>query len=83
MEVTGSFQRGDAILIKDEDGHEVARGLTAYGSADASTIRGHNSSEIENLLGYRGRAEMVHRDDLVLKKTSNKNTTVKKEAKKG
>lgn len=83
VEVTGSFQRGDAILIKDEDGHEVARGLTAYGSADASTIRGHNSSEIENLLGYRGRAEMVHRDDLVLKKTSNKNTTVKKEAKKG
>ncbi|MEQ9519579.1 MAG: glutamate 5-kinase [Parvibaculum sp.] len=72
MKVSGTFQRGDAILIKNEDGIEVARGLTAYGSREAGAIAGHNSSEIEALLGYSGRAEMVHRDDLVLKKTNNK-----------
>lgn len=75
--VTGTFQRGDAILIKDQEGQEVARGLTAYGSKDAGAIAGHNSSEIEALLGYRGRTEMVHRDDLVLKKTDNKKSARK------
>ncbi|MEQ9145915.1 MAG: glutamate 5-kinase [Parvibaculaceae bacterium] len=66
--VHGSFQRGDAVLVKNRAGEEIARGLSAYNSADAAAIAGHNSSEIEALLGYRGRTEMVHRDDLVLKK---------------
>jgi glutamate 5-kinase len=66
--VEGNFQRGDAVLIKNQAGDEIARGLTAYSSEDAAKISGHNSSEIEALLGYRGRSELVHRDDLVLKK---------------
>lgn len=64
-QVKGSFERGDAVLVRAADGREVARGLCAYSSADAERIRGRQSSEIEALVGYRGRAEMVHRDDLV------------------
>jgi len=64
--VTGSFERGDAVLVRAADGSELARGLSAYSSADAERIRGRRSSEIEALLGYRGRDEMIHRDDLVI-----------------
>jgi glutamate 5-kinase len=64
--VSGTFERGDAVLITRRDGAIVGRGLSAYASADARRILGHKSREIEALLGYRGRGEMVHRDDLVL-----------------
>ncbi len=66
IQVDGAFERGDAVLVKDNDGREVARGLIAYRVADASRILGHKSREIEALLGYRGREELIHRDDLVL-----------------
>jgi glutamate 5-kinase len=64
--VEGSFERGDAVLVKDGEGREVARGLTAYGAVDAQRIAGRKSAEIEIILGYRGRDEMIHRDDLAL-----------------
>ncbi len=64
--VAGDFQRGDLVLVRDAAGAEVARGLCAYSHRDAQMIMGHKSSEIEGLLGYRGRHEMIHRDDLVL-----------------
>ena len=64
--VEGEFDRGDAVIVLDAEGREVARGLSAYASADARAILGHKSREIERLLGYRGRDEMIHRDDLVL-----------------
>jgi glutamate 5-kinase len=64
--VDGSFERGDAVRVVDAQGREVARGLSAYSAADAARIKGHKSREIEALLGYRGRDEMIHRDDLVL-----------------
>ncbi|HWK43887.1 MAG TPA: glutamate 5-kinase [Stellaceae bacterium] len=66
VEVEGGFERGDAILVRRRDGTAVARGLSAYGAADAGLIAGHKSGEIEALLGYRGRDEVIHRDDLVL-----------------
>lgn len=65
--MTGTFDRGDAVSVLDAQGHEIARGLSAYSSADAALLKGHNSSEIETLLGFSGRAEMIHRDDLVMK----------------
>ena len=65
-DVTGTFERGDAVSVVDPDNREIARGLCAYSSADAQAIKGHKSHEIEALLGYRGRDEMIHRDDLVL-----------------
>ncbi len=69
--VTGSFERGDAVIVRAADGHEVARGLIAYSTEDARRIMGHKSREIEALLGYRGRDEMIHRDDLVLAQGEN------------
>jgi glutamate 5-kinase len=66
VQVKGRFDRGDAVLVRDPEGVEIARGLAAYSSADAERIRGRRSAELEALLGYRGRDEMIHRDDLVL-----------------
>lgn len=65
-EVTGEFSRGDAVIILAPDANEIGRGLCAYGAEEARQIAGHKSGEIERLLGYRGRTEMIHRDDLVL-----------------
>ncbi|MGE0118978.1 MAG: glutamate 5-kinase [Dongiaceae bacterium] len=67
--VEGAFERGDAVRVLSPDGREVARGLCAYSAADARRIMRHKSGEIEALLGYRGRDEMIHRDDLVLTQT--------------
>lgn len=64
--VEGSFQRGDSVTLLTPAGQEVARGLAAYSAADAGRIIGHKSGEIEARLGYRGREELIHRDDLVL-----------------
>lgn len=64
--VEGGFERGDAVLVCDPAGREVARGLAAYSAADARRIMGHKSREIEAILGYRGREELIHRDDLVV-----------------
>jgi glutamate 5-kinase len=64
--VTGRFDRGDAVVVRGPDGVEIARGLAAYSSSDAERIRGRRSQELESLLGFRGRDEMIHRDDLVL-----------------
>jgi glutamate 5-kinase len=66
IEVIGRFDRGDPLIVRDAAGVEIARGLSAYSSADAVRIRGRKSSEIEALLGFRGRDELIHRDDLVL-----------------
>jgi glutamate 5-kinase len=67
--VSGRFERGDTVSVV-ADGREVARGLAAYSSADAALIAGRRSGEIEALLGYRGREELIHRDDLVMLPTS-------------
>jgi glutamate 5-kinase len=70
--IKGSFERGDAVLVVGQSGQELARGLTAYSATDATKIIGHNSREIETRLGYRGRSEIIHRDDLVLTQTHQK-----------
>jgi len=66
LRIEGTFQRGDAITIMKKDGSEFGRGLIAYSSEDATQIIGHKTGEIEDLLGYRGRDEIIHRDDLVI-----------------
>ena len=65
-QVDGRFERGDAVLVKDGQGREIARGLAAYNASDAERIAGKRTVEIEAILGYRGRDEMIHRDDLAL-----------------
>src|SRR5271154_485224 len=62
----GRFDRGDTVSIIGPDGTEVARGICAYSDADAARIIGRKSADIETVLGFRGRDEIVHRDDLVL-----------------
>jgi glutamate 5-kinase len=62
----GRFDRGDTVSIIGPDGTEVARGICAYSDTDAARIIGRKSADIETVLGFRGRDEIVHRDDLVL-----------------
>lgn len=64
--VDGTFDRGDAVAVKSKDGKVLAKGLSAYSSDDIARIKGHKSAEIETLLGYQGRSEVIHRDDLVV-----------------
>ncbi|MBS0549248.1 MAG: glutamate 5-kinase [Proteobacteria bacterium] len=64
--IDGEFKRGDVVDVKDKKGHTLARGLVAYAAEDARRIAGRKSVEIEKLLGFRGRDEIVHRDDLVV-----------------
>jgi glutamate 5-kinase len=64
--VEGLFERGDAVIVQAQTGNEIGRGISAYSSEDARRIMGNKTSEIESILGYRGRDEMIHRDDLAL-----------------
>lgn len=64
--ITGEFERGDTIAILDPDGRELARGLSGLDSEDARLVMGKRSDTIGELLGVGNRAEMVHRDNLVL-----------------
>ncbi|MGE0062590.1 MAG: glutamate 5-kinase [Xanthobacteraceae bacterium] len=66
IKIEGEFERGDAVVVRGPDGTEVGRGLVAYDAADAEKIRGASSADIMVILGYTGRAEMIHRDDLVI-----------------
>ena len=64
--IEGHFSRGDTVAILSATGVEIARGLAGYDDSDARLIAGRKSGEIEKILGYAGRAAMVHRDDLVM-----------------
>lgn len=64
--VEGEFERGEAVIIQDQTGKELGRGLITYGAVDAVKISGQQSQHIEKLLGYRGRNELIHRDDMTL-----------------
>jgi len=64
--VSGEFGRGDPVAIEDMSGHKLGQGLARYTAAEAQAIKGHRSDEIEALLGYPGRAALVHRDDMAL-----------------
>jgi glutamate 5-kinase len=66
IRVDGRFARGDAVVVRGPDGGEVGRGLVAYDAEDAERIKGRSSSDIVLILGLEGRAEMIHRDDLVI-----------------
>jgi glutamate 5-kinase len=68
--VEGSFEKGDAVIIRNGEGVELGRGLTAYGHDEAKAIIGRKSGEIADILGYFGRPELIHRDDMVLQRKS-------------
>ena len=64
--IDGNFERGDLVTLIGADGKELGRGLSNYSSEDAKLIIGHKSGEIAELLGYSGRDELVHRDEMAL-----------------
>jgi glutamate 5-kinase len=64
--VQGTFDRGDAVVIRSADGRELGRGLVAYASRDAERIIGKKSSEIATILGISRCDELIHRDDMAL-----------------
>lgn len=64
--VSGAFGRGDPVAIHDPKGHQLGLGLSRYTAKEAQIIKGHQSHEIEALLGYSGRAALIHRDDMAL-----------------
>jgi glutamate 5-kinase len=66
VRVEGAFHRGDCVVIRDEQGVSLGRGLVAYDAIDAERLKGKRSSAIETVLGAPGRAEMIHRDDMAL-----------------
>jgi glutamate 5-kinase len=66
IRVEGAFARGDAVIIRGPDAVEIGRGLVAYDAEDADKIKGRSSADILSILGFGGRAAMVHRDDLVV-----------------
>lgn len=65
-EIKGSFERGDLVVLANLKGDEIGRGLSSYSSEDAVKIIGKKSDKIEEILGFVGREELIHRDDLVL-----------------
>ena len=67
--IDGSFDRGDAVIIRAADGRELGRGLVAYTAAEARRIMGKRSSETAAILGYEGRVTLIHRDDMALTRT--------------
>jgi glutamate 5-kinase len=66
IRVEGQFARGDAVVVRGPDTHEIGRGLIAYDADHAERIKGHSSPDVAIILGVPGRAEMIHRDDLVI-----------------
>ncbi|WP_315836772.1 glutamate 5-kinase [Bradyrhizobium prioriisuperbiae] len=66
IRVDGQFARGDAVIVRDPDTHEIGRGLVAYDAPDADRIKGRSSADVMAILGISGRSEMIHRDDLVI-----------------
>ncbi len=67
--VEGSFDRGDAVVIRGANGRELGRGLVAYAKSDAERIIGKRSAEIAEILGFKGRDELIHRDDMALSRS--------------
>ncbi len=64
--IEGGFNRGDCVVIRNAEGGEIGRGLIAYDAGEAAQIMGRSSRDIEKILGYSGRAAMIHRDDMAL-----------------
>jgi glutamate 5-kinase len=65
-QVSGKFGRGDPVDIVDAQGRKLGQGLSRYTAAEATAIQGRKSGEIETILGYPGRAALIHRDDMAL-----------------
>ena len=64
--VLGNFKKGENVLIVGNNGDEIARGLSSFTSMEINKIKGLQSSQIENILGYSSKSEIIHKDDMVI-----------------
>ena len=65
VKVEGTFEKGENILVVDENQKNLARGLSSFTSSEINKIKGKQSKEIENILGYLSKSEIIHKDDMV------------------
>ena len=66
IKVAGTFKKGDNILIVDNNGVDIARALSSFTSNEIDKIKGLQSNQIENILGYSSKSEIIHKDDIVI-----------------
>ena len=66
--ISGNFERGDVISVKTDDNFEIARGLSNYSNKQANQLKGKKSASFASIVGFQGRAELIHADDLVMMK---------------
>ena len=64
--ITGSFNKGENVLIIDQNEKHLARGLASFNSNEIDKIKGKQSKEIEKILGYSSKSEIIHKNDMVL-----------------
>jgi glutamate 5-kinase len=64
--INGSFEKGENVLILDQNNNQLARGLSSFSSEEINKIKGKQSKEIEKILGYLSKTEIIHKDDMVL-----------------
>ena len=64
--INGSFEKGENVLILDQNNNQLARGLSSFSSEEIDKIKGKQSKEIEKILGYLSKTEIIHKDDMVL-----------------
>ena len=63
--IIGSFDKGENVLIMDENENQLARGLASFNSKEIDKIKGKQSKDIEKILGYLSKSEIIHKDDMV------------------
>ena len=66
IKITGSFNKGENVLIVDQNERHLARGLASFNSEEINKIKGKHSKEIEKILGYLSKSEIIHKDDMVM-----------------
>ena len=66
IKITGSFDKGENVLIVDHNENHLARGLASFNSKEINKIKGKQSKEIEKILGYLSKSEIIHKDDMVI-----------------
>ena len=64
--ITGFFNKGENVLIVDQNANHLARGLASFNSSEINKIKGKQSKEIEKILGYFSKSEIIHKDDMVM-----------------
>ena len=64
--INGNFKKGENVIILDQNNTQLARGLSSFSSSEIDKIKGKHSKEIDTILGYLSKTEVIHKDDMVL-----------------